>query len=402
MNTRRKVIAWGIAGLAIALLIYLLLPSPVPVSAVEVRADHFAEHVEDEGRTRLRDPHEVSAPISAYLRRVELEPGDEVSAGDVLFQLESAPAPTLDARAREQARETAEAARARLEAAEAELERRASELELARIEYERSHLLLERGAISVEERDRRRSRLDAARAAERGARHAIDVARFELEAARATIEIADGRRAPGDQPTLDIPAPFSGTITRRHRRSEGPVGAGEVILELGDLSDLEVVVELLSVDAVRLRPGMRVVFERWGEDAPLEGLVHRIEPAGFEKISALGVEEQRVPVRVDITSPREQWLALGDGYRVEARFIVWEDDDVLQVPTSALFRRDDRWHVFVVRDGRAALREVKTGRRSGLWTQVRDGLEPGETVITHPDDRIADGVRVRPELGDYR
>lgn len=402
MSARKKIIM-ALAGLAVfGLLVVALLPSPIPVSATPVVQDHFAEYVEDEGRTRLRDPHMVSAPISGYLRRVTLEPGDSVAAGDRLFAIEATPTPALDVRAREQAREAVAAARARLAAAEAELEAGIVQREQALTEWNRSHTLHERGAISSEERDRRRARLDSARAAERAARYAVEVARFELEAARAVIEIADGQRAPGEQPSLDVPAPIAGTVTRRHRSSEGPVAAGEHILEIGDLADLEVRVDLLSMDAVRVRNGMQVILERWGEDVDLAGRVRRVEPAGFERVSALGVDEQRVPVRVDITSPRSEWTHLGDGYRVEARFILWEGQDVVQIPTSALFRDDDRWAVFIVDNGRAHISPVDIGRRSGLWTQIIDGLNAGQVVITHPGDHVGDGTRVDPELRQYR
>jgi HlyD family secretion protein len=172
------------------------------------------------------------------------------------------------------------------------------------------------------------------------------------------------------------------------------VGDGEVILEIGDLDELEVRVDLLSMDAVRVRRDMRVVLERWGGGDPLEGRVRRVEPAGFTRVSALGVDEQRVPVLVEIISPRETWSTLGEGYRVEARFVLWEGEDVLQIPVSALFRTGDAWSVFVVERGRARLRSIEIGRRSGLWAQVTAGLEVGEVVIAHPGDRIADGVRV--------
>ncbi|TDT40406.1 HlyD family secretion protein [Halospina denitrificans] len=399
----RKQIMIGIAGLVLlGLLILALKPSPIPVSATEVRRGPFTEYVEDEGETHLPEPHHVSAPISGFLRRVDLDPGDRVEAGDTLFELESLPTPALDARAREQARERVSAAQARLQAAEAELEARESQHELAQKEYERAQRLHERGAISAEERDRRRSQRDSARAAERSARHAVEVARFELEAARAVVEIADGERAPLEQPSLSVRAPITGTVTRVYRCCEGPVQAGEEILQIGDLSTLEVRVDLLSMDAVRVEEGMRVVLDRWGRDDELEGRVHRVEPAGYTRVSALGVDEQRVPVRVEITSPREQWPELGDAFRVEARFILWEGEDVVQVPSSALFRRDDSWAIFVVEDGQAVLKTVKTGRRSGLWTQVTDGLSGDEVVITHPGDRIESGVGVEVDLRGYQ
>ena len=402
MSLSKKLIS-GFIGLTVAgLLALALMPSPVPVSATYVRQDVFVESVEDEGRTRLRDIYTVSAPISGYLRRVELEPGDEVTADQVLFELEPLPAPALDPRSRGQARESLAAAQARLEAAEATLAARRTEYALARTEYERSEPLHQRQLLSAEERDRRLAQRDAAAAAERAARHSVEVARFELEAARALVEIADGKRSPGDHPVLSVRAPIDGVVTLRHRCCEGPVQSGEAVLDLGNLDALEVKVDLLSVDAVRVRPGMRVTLERWGGEDALEGRVRLVEPAGFEKISALGVEEQRVPVWVEIVTPRDQWRHLGDGYRVEARFILWESDDILQVPTSALFRDRDRWAVFVAEHGRAVLKPVEAGRQSGLWTQITAGLTPGEVVLTHPGDRVRDGGRIAAEIRPYR
>jgi HlyD family secretion protein len=398
MSYRKKLVVGLIGLILVVLLVLALLPSPIPVSAGTVQRGYFAEYVEDEGRTRLRDPYLMTAPISGYLRRVHLEPGDRVSAGDPLFELEPLPAPALDARTREQAREALAAARARLESIEADLETRRSELELAEAELERAERLHERNLLAREERDRRRAARDTARASERAARHLVDVARFEVESARALLETAFGERAPGDQPTLTVRAPIDATITRRHRWMEGPVSAAEVVLELGDLAALEVQVDLLSVDAMRVRHGMRVILERWGGGDELEGRVRRVEPAGFQRISALGVEEQRVPVLVEFVTPREYWANLGDGYRVEARFVLWEGQDVLQIPTSALFRHEGRWAVFVVNNGRAERRTISTGRRSGLWTQVTDGIAAGETLITHPSDRIEHGSRVSAEL----
>lgn len=398
MALRKKIILLLAFAVIAGLLFIALRPAPVPVSGAPAIRDAFVEYVEDEGITRLRDPHVVTAPITGYLHRVALEPGDEVAADDTLFELEAMPAPALDARAVEQAREEVAAARARLQAAEAELEARRSDDELAQIEFARSQRLHLREMISTEELDRARSRRDSARAAERSARHRVEVARFELEAARAMIEIADGERPPADRPTLAVRAPVAGTVTQRHRRDEGPIREGEEVLVLGDMGNLEVRIDLLSMDAVRVRPGMRVIVERWGGDSDLEGTVRRVEPAGYKRVSALGVDEQRVPVLMDIVSPNSQWEQLGANFRVEGRFILWEGDDVLQIPTSALFRHDDRWAVFVIRDGRARIRHVGTGRRSGLRTQITEGLEAGETVITHPSDRVADGTAVDIDL----
>ena len=397
MTMRKKIILVLLALAIVGLLALVLRPSPVPVSVATVERGYFAETVEDEGRTRLPNPHTVSAPVSGYLRRVALEPGDAVKADEVVFTLESPPVPPLDARARTQASEMVAAARARLEAAEAELEAREVQHRLARSEEQRYSRLYDEELISADRMEHIRTHRESTHIAERAARHALEVARFELEASRAVLEVADGKRAPGNQPSMEVRAPVDGVVTRRHRYSEGPVSAGEPVLDIGDLSTLEVQVDLLSMDAVRVRQGMPVILERWGGDHVLEGEVLRVEPGGFLRISALGVDEQRVPIRVGITSPRQQWQALGDGYRVEARFVLWQGDDVLQAPTSALFRSDDQWSVYLIEAGRAHRTAVEPGRRSGLTTEIRDGLRAGDRVITHPGGRVSDGARVRDD-----
>jgi HlyD family secretion protein len=394
MSLGKKIVtAFVVLGMA-ALLVVALVPPPVDVSAATVSRGYFAEYVEDEGRTRLRDTFTVSTPIGGFLRRVELEPGDPVEAGQPVFELEATPAPALDPRAREQARESVLAAEARLAAARAEHQRRQEEARFAADEVRRREQLFERGAVSATELERARSERDRTRSAERAGLAVVDVARYELENARAVLEIAEGTRTPEDGRTLEVKAPVSGIVLRRHRCCEGVVQVGAPILEIGDLDELEVRVDLLSMDAVRVRRGMRVVLERWGGGEALEGRVRLVEPAGFQRVSALGVEEQRVPVLVEITSPREAWGSLGEGYRVEARFLLFEGEDELQAPTSALFRERDAWHVFVVENGRARKREVEIGRRSGVVTQVLSGVEEGERVVTHPGDRVTDGARV--------
>jgi HlyD family secretion protein len=392
----RKKLLWGLLTLvALGLLAWTLVPAPVTVGASEVTTGRFVETVEEEGRTRLRDSFTVSAPIGGFLLRVALEAGDPVQFGDVVFRMEPHPAPALDARSLELARENVSAARARLEAASATLETERAEAEFAESEFERHRQLRDRELVSVTDMERLRSVRDRQRAVVRAAEHAVDVARFELASARAVLDIASGQR--GDQPQLEVRSPSAGLVLRRHRWCEGTILAGEPVLDVGNLDDLEIQVDLLSMDAVRIRPGMRVVVTGWGGIEALPGSVRRVEPAGFTRVSALGVDEQRVPVIVDFEDVQRASERLGVGFRVEAEFVLWEGDDVLQIPTSALFRSDGRWSVFVVADGRAQRREVRTGRRSGMVTQILEGLEPGEVVVTHPGDRVRDGVRVRPE-----
>lgn len=398
MRNRRKIIIALSVAAVLTVLYWALRPAPVPVSAARATAGHFVEHVEDEGRTRLRNPYVVSAPVMGYMRRVGLEVGDSVAVGDILFQLEPMPAPAMDARSRDQSREMVSAAQARLKTAQAELEARRAERQVAGAEYERNRELHERGFVAAARMDQVRGQRDAARAGERAAEHVVAEARSALQSARLVLAVADGTRTGGELESLAVRSPIAGVVLKRHRCCEGAVGAGEAVLEIGDLSGLEVVVDLLSMDAVRVREDTRVEIDRWGGDTLLEGRVRRIEPAGYTRVSALGVEEQRVPVLVEIASPRSEWAALGDGFRVETRFVLWEGDNVLQVPTSALFRDRDRWAVFVVDGERAQLRHVEPGRRSGLRTQITAGLEAEDLVISHPGDRVVDGVRVDVDI----
>jgi HlyD family secretion protein len=391
----KKKILIGVSVLAAAAFVALALrPSPVPVSVAEAREGYFAEFVEDEGFTRLRFTRIVTAPIGGYLHRVHLEPGDPVAAGEVLFRVAPFPAPALDARSMEQARENLEAARARVAAARADHDSRKHDADFARREQQRHALLLAQEVISQAAYDRVQNALDRSLAAEEAARAAVAAAVYEMENARAVLDIAGGAH-PGEEQVLAVRSPENGLVLRRERFHEGVVQAGEVILEMGRLDDLEVQVDLLSSEAVRVRSGMRVALTQWGGPQALDGRVRRVEPAGFKRVSALGVDEQRVPVYVEITSPWEARKHLGEGYRVEARFILWEDDPVLHVPYSALFRDQEQWHLFVVDGGRAVQRQVDTGRRSGLLTQITSGLQAGEIVITHPGDRIQQGTRVQ-------
>jgi HlyD family secretion protein len=394
MKLRRKVF-WGVAILVVGgLLSWALMPAPIPVSATEVEAGPFVELVEEEGRTRLRDSFAISAPINGFLQRVQLETGDPVERGQVVFRLEPLPVPALDARSLEQARENLSASRARLDTARAHLETARTDAVFAESEFQRYRQLRERELVSATEMERVRSVRDRRQSEARAAEHAVEVARFEVESARAVLNIASGQQPEGEQTLLEVRSPASGLVLERHRCCEGAINAGEVVLEVGDLAALEVQVDLLSMDAVRVRPGMRVEISGWGGEAVLEGRVRRVEPSGFTRVSALGVDEQRVPVIVDFADVAQAADYLGVGFRVEAAFVLWEGDSVTQVPTSALFRVDGRWAVFVVEDGRARQRWVEPGRRSGMDSQIESGLQPGEFVLVHPGDRVRDGVRV--------
>lgn len=374
-----------------AALVWGFMPRPVPVEPAGVTRGPLTVTVEEEGRTRVRERYLISAPVSGYLRRITLEPGDAVAADQPLAVIEPRRADALDPRSRARAEAGVKGAEAALAAAREDQRSAAAQAALADQALERARRLHRAGDLSEDALDRAEAEAVRSRALNAAAQHGVEVARFELETARAALASYDA--APTGE-SFTLTAPIDGRVLKRLRESAGPVQAGEPLLELGDPARLEVVVELLSTQAVQIAPGTRVSLERWGGGTDLEGVVRVVEPAGFTKISALGVEEQRVLVIIDFRSPPEQWQRLGDAYRVEARFRVWEGEDVLQIPASALFRHNGGWGVYRIAGGRAQLTPVEVGQRAGLAAQILSGLEPGEQVISHPDDQISDGVRV--------
>lgn len=384
----------GLAALIALALAWGFWPRPVLVDTATVERRLLQVTVEEEGRTRVKDRYVLHAPVAGYLRRIELDVGDSAPLGATLAMLDPLRPVVLDPRTRAEAEARVAAARAALARAQAAASQAEAEADLAAEEFRRREDMLARQLISRSEFDQARSRALATTAARTAADAAVEVARFELEAA--AVALRHSAAATGDEPleTVPVRSPVEGRVLKVVQESAGVVAAGQPLLEVGDPGRLEVEVEVLSRDAVRIAPGGRVLFERWGGDEALEGVVRTIEPTGFTKISALGVEEQRVLVIADISSPPQAWQRLGDGYRVEARFIVWEREDALTVPASALFRRDGGWAVFVLEGERARLRPVRLGPGSGLLTEVTEGLSAGERVVVHPDDAIDDGVRV--------
>ncbi|MBL7031926.1 MAG: efflux RND transporter periplasmic adaptor subunit [Nitrospira sp.] len=268
--------------------------------------------------------------------------------------------------------------------------------EFTQKELERVRALHKDGLVSQEKLDAADAEALSREAALRSSEFSIEVAQYELEAANTALKYSAALDPAEHTEKVMIKSPVNGYVLKVNHESEGVVQAGETLVEIGNPKMLEVEVDVLSADAVRIRPGTHVLFQRWGGDKPLKGKVRVVEPTGFTKISALGVEEQRVLVISDIVSPPEEWRQLGDGYRVEAGFILWEAEEVLQVPSSALFRYEDGWAVFVMKNKKALLRKVSLGRRNGLNAQVVSGLTAGDTVITHPDSSIEDNTSVTP------
>lgn len=392
-HAKRLLLATG-AVAVVGLLAWSFRPQPVPVDIVEARVGPITVAIREQARTRVKDRFEISAPLTGYAPRLEWEVGDSVAAGDVLLELRPVPASVLDPRSRQIAEAEVARSEAALKAAEATLEAARAAADLAEREYRRLQPLYERGTIAESELDRARTRYNQALAELHSAESSVEVARQGLRYARAAL--VQGAGNGGTPGTFPIEAPVDGRILRVVHESAGVVQPGEVLLELGDPGSLEVIAEVLTEDAVRLRPGTPVELERWGGERVLHGEVRRIEPSAFTKVSALGVEEQRTNVIVDLLSPRAQWSALGHGYRLEARFILWREPALLGVPNGAVFRHADGFAVFAVVDGRARLTPVEIGQRGERRTRIISGLTAGQPVITHPDSEVADGIRVTP------
>ena len=394
VNWRRRLGLLGFCALVVLAIVWGFMPQPVPVETAAVVRGPLQVTVEEEGKTRVVDHFVISAPVAGFLRRIELDVGDSVKRGQELLTLDPLRSTVLDPRARAEAQARVTTTQAALKGSQENVVAAAADARYWESQLARVRELHEAGAISDEELNQTEADARRTSANLRSAEFSVEVAQSELQAARTTLRHSAAQQSGQPAETVAVHAPISGSVLKVLRESEGVVSRGEPLLEIGNPRLLEVEVELLSADAVRAGPGTRVILERWGGEGPLEARVRVVEPFGFTKISALGVEEQRVLVIADIVSPAEEWEKLGDGYRVETKFILWEEDEVLQVPSSALFRRGDQWAVFVVDGAFARLRNVQLGRRSGLTAQILSGVEAGELVITHPDDSVEAGVRV--------
>lgn len=397
MPWKKHPVITSISGLIIVLLIWGFWPQPVFVEAIAAKRAPLTITIEEEGRTRVVDRYIISAPVDGVACRQQLDVGDEVKQGQVLLGITPLESQVLDPRSRAQTKAQVAAAESALHAAEQQAEAAEASAKLAVIEHERLKPLVEKGVISTDAYDKAATQVQTTAAAHRSADFQIEVARYELQAAKTVLEYtAASRGEPAER--LPVVSPIDGRVLKVTRECEGPVRTGDMLIEVGDPTVLEIEVDVLSADAVKIKPGMKVLFERWGGEQPLEGVVRLIEPVGFLKISALGVEEQRVLIISDFTSPAEQWQRVGDGYRVEARFILWHEDDVLQVPASSLFRYKDGWAVFVIENNHAKRQVVKVGQRNGLTAQILEGVNEGEQVVNHPSDDVEDGRRVKQRL----
>jgi HlyD family secretion protein len=380
-----------LAGLAlVGLAAWALRPQPLPVETVVASAGPLTVTVDEDGETRVRDRYVVSAPVSGRVLRIGLEPGDAVRVGAVVATMQPAQAALLDDRTRSELRERRAAVEATVRGARAEETRARAQAEQAERDLARVRRLLEAGAVSGE----RAESLDVAATT---ARQALAVARERVAGADAELRQVRASLAPSSAAgtrAVDVHAPADGVVLRRLRESESVVPQGEPLLEIGNVTQLEVVADFLSTEAVRIAAGQAALVEGWGGADPLRGRVRRVEPGGFTKVSALGIEEQRVNVVVAL-DPLPVGVALGDRYRVDVRVVVWESPRVVTVPVGALVRDGEVWVVFAVRDGRALRTPVVIGHRNGVAAEVTSGLAAGTRVIAFPGDGVADGVRVR-------
>jgi HlyD family secretion protein len=393
---RLVLIACGLA--VVGVIVWAFLPKPVGAEVAPVTRGTLQVTVGEDGRTRIKERFVVSAPLAGQMHRIELKPGDVVHAGKTLLAaIEPTDPALLDVRAHAEAEARVRSAEARNKHAASRLERVQTAFKYAQSEHEWARKLRGTTAISRQELENIELRERLAAEDLRAAQHEVQVAQFELELAQAAL-LRTRPGSPGDPNgwRFEIRSPIAGRVLRVFQESAAVVTPSTRLLELGDPNDLECEVDVLSHDAVKIGPGTKVLLEHWGGDKPLHGLVRVVEPAGFLKISALGVEEQRVWVIVDFVDPLEKRRRLGDGYRVEARFIVWEQDNVLKVPAGAVFRRGDDRAVYRVTDGKAELRPVRIGQNNGIEAEVLEGLEEGAQVIVHPSDKIKDGVALAP------
>lgn len=399
MKIARKILYAVLAALLVGAIVLAFLPKPALVEAAAVTRGPLVVTVDGDGRTRIKDRFVISAPVGGQMPRLELHPGDRVKLGAALTEIAPIEPPLLDARSRAQAEAQARTARAGVAQVKSRIALAETSLAQARSDLARVKTLFERGGVPQAELENAEFRERAAVAELESARFGARVAQFEQQTAEAALvrmkPPEPGAKKPGaGEASVAIQSPVDGTVLRVFQESATLIQAGAPILELGDPAALEIVIDLLSTDAVAVQPGAEIRVERWGGEAPLEARVRLVEPSGFTKISALGIEEQRVNVIADFSGPPESRKALGDGYRVYARIVVWQKPDALKVPQTALFRRGERWAVFALADGHAHLREVEIGKRSGGDAEVLAGLDEGNRVVVHPSDKLQDGARV--------
>lgn len=392
-----RTVVWVVIGiLVLAAIVYAMLPKPLVVELASVAKGPLVVTVEGDGKTRIKDRFVVSAPVTGQMPRLDLHPGDNVKLGGMLTQIAPIEAPLLDPRSRAQSEAQAKLARAARSQASTRVKMAQTALDYEKNELTRVKQLFASGGVPQATLDAAELKARSAAAELESARFGERIAQFQLETAEAAVVRQKAGAGQDDGLRVEVRAPIEGTVLRVFQESAGLIAAGAPLIELGDRAAMEIVIELLSTDAVAVRPDARVLIDRWGRDEVLEARVRLIEPSGYTKISALGIEEQRVNVVADFTGPREAWSALGDGYRVHARIVIFENPDALKVPLASLFRHGDGWAVFGISGDKASLRKVEVGRRSLTEAEIVSGLAEGDKILVHPSEKVADGTAVTP------
>lgn len=382
-----RIVYYLVALSIVVLIVVAFLPSPIKVEAARITRGPLQVTVDEEGEARAHDRFVVASPIAGRLTRVELHDGDPVSLNQVVAVINPLP---IDQRERAEITARVKSTEALKQSADEAVDHARADHEQAKRDLRRAEDLVEGGVIS-------RQSLEQARNAETISKNELEAARFKAQAAASDVDVAKAgliaveSGQSGASRLVTLRSPVRGRVLRVIEKSERVVTSGTPIVVVGDPRKLEVVVDLLSTDAVKVRPGTAMLLENWGGEAAIRARVRTVEPSAFTKVSALGIEEQRANVVADFVDPP---APLGDGYRVEARIIIWEAESVLKVPSSALFRHGDGWSVFVVESGKAVRREVEIGHRSQFEAEVLKGIEEGAQVVLHPTNQISDGSRV--------
>ncbi|WP_287373454.1 efflux RND transporter periplasmic adaptor subunit [Prosthecochloris sp.] len=374
----------AISGVVVAgILIFVMMPSPLQVDSESILRGELTVTLDGEGMTRVRDSFTVASPVNGRVERITLEEGDFVQKNSVVARVTP---PPLNTREFEEAEARSRSAAAVLEAARASERQVKVDLDQAARKYNRYKNLYRKGAVAAETFEDVKTAWQVLQKQHQAALLNVESARYDLEAARSVI----GK--PGSGNTVDILAPDSGRVLRVFEKSERVVSAGTPLVEMGNPEDIEVVIDVLSSDAVRVERGMNVQIEEWGGSTALKGFVKTVEPAAFTKISSLGIEEKRVNIIVDLEEPESR---LGDNYRIQAKIILWQDEGILQVPISSIFRGDQGWNVFVIKKGKAVRQPITIGMRGTYYAEVLDGLEEEDVVVVHPTNDLEEGMRVK-------
>ena len=395
-NPTRRILPAAGAALFAAVMVYAFMPRPVEVDVVSVDRGPLEVTVREDGKTRIKDRYVVAAPLAGKLERIRLRSGDAVKAEqDLIAVIVPSDPDLLDPRARAQAEAKVRAAEALKSQVEAQQQRARVNHDYAKVNLERVKMNYANRAASHQDVDDAEEKELTTSNALRAAEFAVQVAAFELDQARAVL-LRAGSDVGAKEWRHEIPSPITGKVLRVLQESSTVVAPGAKLVEVGDPADLEIEADVLSTDGVQIQPGARVFIEHWGGPHPLEGRVRLIEPSGFTKISALGVEEQRVNAIIDFSDQSGERPTLGDAFRVEVRIVIWENPNALRVPAGTLFRLAEKWAVFVIENSRASLRQVAIGRSNDEHAEVLEGLKEGDRVILYPTDRVQQDVKIRP------